>query len=252
MLDFLPYSLEAWQWAAWIALGLAIGLSKAGFNGITTVIVPFTALTFGAKESTGLTLPLLCFADIAAVIYYNRHTEWKYILRLLPWTLTGFVTAILIDRLVPVTAFKYLLGGSIILGLAVMVWNDLRGKDKPAPSAWWFSALFGIAGGFSTTIGNVAGPVMAVFLLSMRLPKNNFVGTSAWFFLIINYLKLPVQIFLWKNITADTLIMDATLIPFILAGLFAGIVLVKKISEPIFRKVIFVLTLISTVFLFIR
>jgi uncharacterized membrane protein YfcA len=248
----LPYyHLFPWQWAAWIALGLCIGFSKAGFTGITTVIVPVIALIFGARESTGLTLPLLCFADVLAAIYYNRHTGWKYILKLLPWTLAGFGLALLVDRMVPVQAFKYLMGGSILAGLAVMVWNDLRGKDKEPPSSWWFSALFGIAGGFSTTIGNIAGPIMSVFLLSMRLPKNSFVGTSAWFFLIVNYLKLPIQIFIWKNITREVLIFDLTLVPAVLLGGIGGIFLVKKISEPVYRRIIEVLTLISTVFLFV-
>jgi uncharacterized membrane protein YfcA len=248
---FVPYDLLPWQWAAWICLGLCIGLSKAGFNGITAVIVPVIALIFGAKESTGLNLPLLCFADILAVCYYNRHTEWKYILKLLPWTLAGFAAAILVDRLVPVRAFKYLMGGSILAGLIVMVWNDRRGNDKPPPSSWWFSALFGIAGGFSTTIGNIAGPIMSVFLLSMRLPKNNFVGTASWFFLIVNYLKLPVQIFFWKNITVQTALFDLTLVPVVVIGAVLGIFLIKKISEPVYRKTIMILTLVSTVLLFI-
>jgi uncharacterized membrane protein YfcA len=251
MLEALPFHLLPWQWAAWIALGLCIGLSKAGFSGITTVVVPFVALIFGARESTGLTLPLLCLADIIAVVYYNRHTEWNFIFKLLPWTLAGFVLALFVDRLVPAQAFKYLMGGCILAGLIVMIWNDMRGRDKPAPSAWWFSALFGMAGGFSTTIGNIAGPIMAVYLLSMRLPKNSFVGTSAWFYLIVNYLKLPIQIFLWKNITWDTVVFDITLVPVIIAGTIGGIFWVKKIPEPVYRTVIVVLTLVSTIFLFI-
>jgi uncharacterized membrane protein YfcA len=246
----LPYDLLPWQWAAWIGLGLCIGLSKAGFSGITAAIVPVIALIFGAKESTGLNLPLLCFADIVAVLYYHRHTEWKYILKLLPWTLAGFAAALVVDRLVPVQAFKYLMGGSILAGLGVMLWNERRGAKGP-PSSWWFSALFGIAGGFSTTIGNIAGPIMSVFLLSMGLPKNSFVGTASWFFLIINYLKLPIQIFLWKNITLETALFDVTLVPVVLAGAVAGIILVKKISEPVYRKTIMILTLVSTIFLFI-
>ncbi|AEF81303.1 sulfite exporter TauE/SafE family protein [Leadbettera azotonutricia] len=240
-----------WKWAAWIVLGLCIGLSKAGFTGITAIIFPIIAIIFGAKASTGLNLPLLCFADVLAVIYYNRHTEWKYIIKLLPWTLAGFGLALWVDTLVPVQAFKYLMGGCILAGLIVMIWNDRRGKDAPAPSSWWFSALFGIAGGFSTTIGNIAGPIMSVFLLSMQLPKNSFVGTSAWFFLIVNYIKLPVQVFLWKNITLDVLALDLTLIPFILIGGIVGVVSIKKISESLYRKVIVVLTLVSTIFLFI-
>lgn len=247
----IPYDLLPWQWAAWIFLGLAIGLTKTGFSGATAVIIPVIALIFGAKESTGLNLPLLCFADLLAVAYYNRHTEWKYVFKLLPWTLAGLALAFFVDKLVPVQAFRYIMGGGILAGLLVMLWTDYRGKDHPPPEAWWFSALFGIAGGFCSTIGNVAGPIMAVFLLSMRLPKNSYVGTTAWFFLIVNYLKLPIQIFLWQNISAKTLLFDLTLVPVVIAGAVLGIVLVKKIPEPVYRKTIMVLTLISTILLFI-
>jgi len=194
---FVPYSLLPWQWAAWICMGLFIGLTKAGFSGITAVIIPIMALIFGAKQSTGINLGLLCFADIVVVLYYHRYTEWKYIFKLLPWTLAGFGVAIFVERLVPVQAFRYLMGGSILAGLLVMIWNDFRGKENPPPSNFWFSALFGVASGFATMIGNVSGGIMAVFLLSMRLPKISYVGTTAWYFLIITYLKLPIQIFVW-------------------------------------------------------
>ena len=248
---FVPYDLLPWQWAVWIVMGLFIGLSKTGFLAITSVTIPLIALIFGAKESTGLILPLLCFADIMAVLYYHRHADWKCILKLLPWSLAGFAVALLVERLVPVQAFKYLIGGSIFAGLIVMIWTDRRSKDKPPPSYWWFSALFGIVGGFASMVGNVAGPIMAVFLLSMRLPKNSFVGTSAWFFIIINYLKLPIMIFFWKNITVKTLLFDLTLVPVIIFGAVLGIFLIKKTPESVYRKTIMILTFISTLFLFI-
>ena len=247
----VPYHLLPWQWAAWIALGICIGLTKTGFSGMTAVLIPIMALIFDPKESTGINLPLLCFADILAVCYYHSHAEWKYILKLLPWSLLGFATALLVDKLIPVQAFKYLLGGSILAGLVVMIWGDFRGKDKPPPSAWWFPVLFGIAGGFCTMIGNAAGPIMAVYMLSMRLPKNRFVGTSAWFFLIVNYLKLPIQILFWKNITVETLLFDLTLVPVVILGAALGIFLVKKVSESVYRKAIVILTLVSTVLLFV-
>ena len=248
---FFPYELLPWQWAAWISLGICIGLTKTGFSGMTAVIVPIMALIFDPKESTGINLPLLCFGDLIAVFYFNRHAEWKYVLRLLPWSLVGFAAALFVDSLVPVNAFKYLIGGSVLAGLAVMIWDELRGKGKPPPQSWWFSALFGIAGGFSTMIGNVAGPILAVFLLSMRLPKNSFVGTTAWYYLIINYIKLPLQILFWHNISVKTLLFDVTLIPVIFVGAAAGILLIKIIPEPVFRKVIIILTFISAALLFV-
>ena len=247
----VPYNLLPWHWAAWIFLGLAIGLTKTGFSGMTAVIIPVIALIFDPKESTGIILPLLCFADLVAVLYYHNNAEWKHILKLLPWSLAGFGAALLAEKIVPVGAFKYLIGGSIIAGLLVMIWDDLRGMDKPLPESLWFHALFGIAGGFATMIGNTAGPILAVFLLAMRLPKNSYVGTTAWFFLIINYLKLPIQFFLWKNISAKTLLFDLTLVPVIIAGAVLGIFLIKKTPEKIYRIILIVMTFVSAVLLFI-
>jgi uncharacterized membrane protein YfcA len=226
-------------------------MSKTGASGLGTVVVPIFAIIFGARPSTGILLPMLCCADLFAVIYYRRSAEWKYIIRLLPWSLTGFAVALLTDRAVPDRGFKILIGICILAGLIVMFWSERKGKDAPVPSAWWFAALFGIMGGFSTMIGNAAGPVMSVFLLSVRLPKKSFVGTAAWFFMIINYLKLPLQYFVWHNITKDTLMFDLTLLPAIAAGAWLGVVFVRKISEKNYRAVVYLLTLASTLLLFL-
>jgi uncharacterized membrane protein YfcA len=242
---FFPYSLEAWQWAGVIFSAVCIGISKTGVNGATAVMIPVLALIFGAKESTGVVLPMLCFADLLAVVHYRRAARWKYIVRLLPWALAGFGIAIFVDKLVPARAFKILIGVCILLGLAVMLWNDLRGKNAPMPGSWWFSAIFGIIGGFSTMIGNAAGPVMSVFLLSTRLPKENFVGTAAWFFIILNYLKIPLQVLVWHNIHIQGLLFGVSMIPFILIGLFLGILIVKLVSEKYYRILVYIMTVAS-------
>ncbi|MDR0553543.1 MAG: sulfite exporter TauE/SafE family protein [Treponema sp.] len=248
---FFPYDLLPWKWIALIFSCLCFGMSKTGINGISTVAVPLFALIFGGKESTGVVLPLLCFADLLAVFYYRRHAEWKYIIRLIPWALAGFGLALLVDALIPPRGFKSLIGICVFAGLVIMFWNDRRGKNAAVPSAWWFSALFGIIGGFTTMIGNAAGPIMSVFLLSVRLPKKSFVGTAAWFFLIVNYLKLPLQIFIWHNINMESLFFDLTMIPAVLVGAVLGIILVKKISERVFRVLVYVMTIGSAALLFL-
>jgi uncharacterized membrane protein YfcA len=252
MIDLLNiYALSAWEWCILIFCGLCIGISKTGINGLGMLYVPILAVIFGAKPSTGILLPMLCCADLFAVAYYRRSAEWKYIVRLLPWALAGFALALLTDHWVSDKNFKLLIGVCILIGLGVMLWNEYRGKDTAVPSAWWFAALFGVAGGFSTMIGNAAGPVMSVFLLSVRLPKKSFVGTAAWFFMIINFLKLPLQYFVWHNISGKTLLFDLTLLPVIAVGAWAGIFFVKKVSEKNYRIIIYVLTLLSTLLLFL-
>jgi uncharacterized membrane protein YfcA len=253
---FFIQEFQSWQIIAVLCSGIFIGMSKTGLNGINTFMVPIMALIFGAKESTGIVLPMLCFADLIAVIWYRRKAEWKHILRLLPWALGGFGIALLVDSLVPARGFRYLIGFCIFAGLGVMVWNDYRnhrgGKDIAVPSGWWFSAIFGLLGGFSTMIGNAAGPIMAIFLLSMRLPKENFVGTAAWFFLIVNYLKIPLQVFFWDNITPRGLLFNVCMIPVIIIGAVFGILVVKWVSEKVYRIMVYVLTILSALLLFIN
>jgi len=248
---FTIFPLSSWEWCVVLICGLCIGISKTGINGLGTIVVPVLALIFGARPSTGILLPMLCLADLFAVSYYRRSAEWKYVIRLLPWSLSGFALALLTDHWIPDKGFKTLIGACILAGLGVMLWNEYRGKNTEIPSSWWFAALFGVMGGFSTMIGNAAGPIMTVFLLSVRLPKNSFVGTTAWFFMIINFLKLPLQYFVWHNISGETLMFNLVMLPSIAAGAWMGIVFVKKISEKNYRIVVYVLTLMSTMMLFL-
>lgn len=224
------------QWGILFLSAFIIGMSKTGIQGLSLISVPLMALAFGAKPSTGLILPILCAADLIAVLYYRRKAEWKYVFKLLPAALAGFVVALFVDKIVPPTEFKHLMGGCLAAIMLVMLWTDRKGKENSLSSHWWFGPLFGLMGGFTTMIGNAAGPVMAIYLLSIRMPKYSFVGTNAWFFLVINYLKIPVQILAWDNITIRSMMLDAYTIPFVLLGGVAGILLVKRLPEKGFRN----------------
>lgn len=98
-------------------------------------------------------------------------------------------------------------------------------------------------------IGNAAGPVMAIYLLSVKMPKYNFVGTNAWFFLVINYLKIPVQVLAWDNITPTSLALDCCTLPFVLLGGILGIALVKRLPEKGFRYFTTAVTCVSVILL---
>ena len=267
---------------------LLIGMAKTGIQGVVMMSVPLMAVAFGAKESTGVILPMLCMADVIAVVYYKRDVDLKCVLRLLPSAVAGLFVAVAVDSFIPARQFKHLMAFCIFIGLATMVLPEIRkfwrkrkarfggygrgngaaagggsvaavsreavresesvGKEaRPAfMDKWWYSVFFGVMGGFTTMIGNAAGGVMSVYLLSMRFDKLAFVGTNAWFFLIINYSKLPLQIFAWDNISAKTLLIDLTALPFIFFGAFVGIWLVKRIPERWYRLLIMAMTFVST------
>ncbi|MFP4090276.1 MAG: sulfite exporter TauE/SafE family protein [Cyclobacteriaceae bacterium] len=250
MLSSILTDITSQQWALLIICGMLIGISKTGIAGAGIMVIPVLAGIFGGRASTGILLPMLVVADIFAVWYYNRHAQWKYLIRLLPWTLAGIAVGVWVGDVVSDTAFRTMMAVIIFICLGLMVWQDLRRQKIKVPEAWWFSAIIGLAGGFATMIGNAAGPIMAVYLLSMHLPKNHYIGTGAWFFLIINVLKLPLHIGIWHTITYDSLMLNASMIPAIALGTGVGIFTIRKIPERAYRLFIIATTGISAFLLF--
>ena len=250
-IDFSHAFDDPLRLASLLACGVVVGMSKTGIQGIMTLAIPIMALVFGGKESTGVVLPMLCFADLIAVIYYRRQAQWLCILKLLPTAVLGFFLAIWADSLIGGAHFKRLMAACIFAGFFVMFFTRKNSPEQNRKifSRWWCAAIFGILGGFTTMIGNAAGPIMAVYLLSMRLPKYAFVGTSAWFFLLVNYLKIPLQIFVWRNITPQTLALDILTIPSILLGAVFGIYFVKYLPEKSYRAFVIFMTIVSTALL---
>ena len=239
------------QWFVISISALSIGMSKTGVQGIMLMIVPLMAMAFGAKESTGVILPMLCMADIIAVAYYKRIADWKVVAKLLPTAILGFFLAIGVDNMIPNGQFRQLMGWTLMLALIVMIWNEIFGKENRWMKKWWYAAIFGLLGGFTTMIGNAAGPVMSVYLLSMRKEKMEYIGINAWFFLVVNLLKVPLQAFVWDNITWDSLQLNLVMLPVIGIGSLIGIRIVKLLPEKIFRRFIQIVTILSVILMII-
>ncbi len=239
------------QWILLVLSAMLIGMSKVGVPGVSMLVVPTLAIIFGGKASTGILLPILMMADVFAVIYYHRHAQWKYLWKLLPFAFVGIGIALWVGKIVNDDWFKNIIAVMVFLSIGLMLWRD-RKKDKTLfPDNWWFAAFMGILGGFATMIGNVAGPIFAIYLLAMHLPKNRFIGTTAWFFLIVNISKFPLHILVWKTINWETLSLDIMLLPAIAVGAFAGIQLIKKISDKFYRTAVIVVTALSAFLLLI-
>ncbi len=238
-------------WALAFTAALVIGLSKAGIKGIAIVNVTLMALAFDAKASTGIVVPLLVVGDIFAVIYYNRHANWWYIARFLPWIIVGILIGVFIGNDLNEFIFKIAMAIIILVSVVMMYWWDRR-KSKNVPTHWAFAGLVGTIAGITTMIGNLGGAFSNIYFLAMRVPKNEFIGTAAWLFLIINLLKMPFHIFVWETVTIETLLFDLKLIPGIIIGIFVGFRLVKLIREDFYRKMILVLTALGAVMILIK
>ena len=239
--------MDTWQFAMIVAAALLVGFSKTGIGGVVMIVVPLLAAVFGGKASTGILLPMLIIGDIFAVTWYHRHGDWAGIRRLLPWTIAGLIAGIGIGNLIDDRLFVLLIGVSVLVCLCILVVLETKGSRVHPPDGTWFFALIGLTAGFCTMIGNVAGPIFSVYLLARRYDKQGFLGTSAWFFMVINLIKLPLQIFFWKNIGVQTLLMSATMIPAILVGAVIGVAVVRRVPEKPFRWLVIGMTFVAVI-----
>ena len=225
-------------------------MSKTGVHGAGMIAVPLLAAIFGGQLSSGVMLPILCLADIMGVWYYHRHASWYHLKKLFPWAALGTVLGALVGGSIDDGTFKVIMAIIIVASVMIMLWLQ-KGSKEDVPDYYWFAALTGIAGGFTSMIGNLAGAAMAVYLLSMRLPKNSFIGTSAWFFMVINWFKVPFHVIGWKTITLNTFLLDIITIPLIGLGAWLGIFIVKNLREQAYRWFIISMTLVAAIFMLV-
>lgn len=237
--------LAPWQWLLGIFSAFMIGIAKTGAPGVGTLIGPLMVLTVGdARLAAAWTLPVLSTADIFAVAYWRRHAEARQLISLIPWVLVGIAGGAaalsLNERIIR------LLIGIIIIGmLLVYLWR----RFSTTPQTSGNPAFYGICAGFATTLANASGPVMNLYLLTKKLPKEKFVATGAWFFFTVNLLKAPV--YAWYHLySRASLIFDLLMVPAVLAGALAGRWLIRHTPQHLFEVFVIALTAISCLLLF--
>ena len=240
------------QWIIGILLSLIVGISKTALPGVGILVVPLMAMIFGGRLSVGATLPLLIFGDIIAVRWYHHHARWENLKGLIPWVMLGILvgTGVLwytgtqggrIDWL------NIIIGGLVLvmlgIGLARQRWGDTL-----VPPSKVGAASTGILAGFATSVSNAAGPIMSIYMTSMLgMSKNEFIGTTAWYFLIFNLTKLPIYWFLSlvlpakPMVNSTTLLFNLAMLPVIIVGAFIGKWLLPRIRQSNFTNIVMIL-----------
>ena len=222
------------QWLLAVVAAMGVGFSKSGFAGVGLFHVIVFAYLLGPRESTGALLPMLIVGDVCAVLFFRQHARWLYVRRILPPALIGIVVGWAMMHRLDDHAFHTVVGG-IVLMLALLQLTRMYRPEwfSEIPHARWFAYSLGFLAGITTMLANAAGPMIALYLLAVSLPKFEFVGTGAWFFLIVNVIKVPFSASLGL-IDGETLVFDATLAPAILVGMLVGRWLVHRISQRLF------------------
>jgi hypothetical protein len=263
--------LEPWQWVLAVAAALLVGVSKTGLAGIGVLFVAIFANILPTRLASGFVLPLLIFGDVVAVASYRLHAQWRYLWRLFPWAAAGVVLGYFAMGRIDDRQARLLIGGIICAMVAMHWWRRWRGAGKTVDGGRrtvddgvqgaasdqlahargykedgagvveeethgvWFAPTMGVLAGFTTLIANAAGPLMALYLLAMRLPKMEFVGTTAVFFLLLNLFKVPFMVNLGL-ITTDSFGMNLALAPAVWLGAWAGRKLLRRLNQKLFEN----------------
>lgn len=222
------------EWILAFLAAASMGISKGGLAGLGLLHVAIFAFLFGARDSTGIVLPMLLVGDICAVTALHQHARWDYVRRMLPPACIGIVLGAWLMRSVNDSMFRPVTGW-IILSLAVL---QLARMQRPrwfggVPHDRWFAWGMGLLAGVTTMLANAAGPIFALYTLAVGLPKFEIVGTSAWFFFIINAFKVPFSLALGL-IHGQTLALNLALAPAIVAGVFGGRWIIVRIPQRTF------------------
>ncbi|KJQ55204.1 sulfite exporter TauE/SafE family protein [Microbacterium sp. SA39] len=247
MPDLLPW--------AWVALGLAaltIGISKTALPGGSILAIALFAAVLPARTSTAAMLLLLMVGDIFALIAYRRHAHWPTLLRLVPAVIAGLLVGFAFLAFAGDGIVRRAIGVILLLMIAVTLWRRWR-QDRtdaaaPAPGGILLAGAYGTLGGFTTMVANAGGPVMSMYFLATRTPVQVFLGTSAWFFAIINLVKVPFLAGLGL-FHGEVLLMDAVLAPLVVIGALAGLRLAKRLDQRLFDRIVIVLTVAGAVYL---
>jgi len=246
------WHLNGWEFAALAFAALLVGFSKTAVSGANTVSLAIFAAVLPAKASTGVLLPILIAGDVLAVLTYRRHAHWPTLWKLFPAVAAGVVAGTLFLVWADDGIVRISIGAILLMMAGVTVWRRRTADAAGEPDAVTTRAgrakarSYGVLGGFTTMVANAGGPVMSMYLLSAGFRKLGFLGTSAFFFLIVNTSKLPFSAGLGL-IDADSLLLDAVLVLFVVPGAFLGRWAVNRINQRLFEQLVIAATVVGGV-----
>ncbi|MEU9956383.1 sulfite exporter TauE/SafE family protein [Streptomyces sp. NPDC050982] len=251
------WHISLWEFAALAAAALLVGFSKTAVSGANTVSLAIFAAVLPARASTGVLLPILIVGDVLAVLTYRRHAHWPTLWKLFPAVAAGVVVGTVFLMWADDQVVRTSIGAILLLMAGVTVWRRRKAEAEEEPDSLATrtgrikARSYGVLGGFTTMVANAGGPVMSMYLLSAGFRKLGFLGTSAFFFLIVNVSKVPFSVGLGL-IDGNSLLLDAALAAFVVPGAFIGKWAVNKINQRLFEQLVIAATVVGGAQLLLR
>lgn len=239
--------VDPFFYAVAIPAVVLVGLAKGGFSGIGVVATPLMALAVGPVTAAAILLPLLIVQDVVGVWAYRKTWDRRILLLMTPPAAVGILMGWALAAMVSSAAVELAVGAVSILFAIQRLWAERAVKAADAirsgPARPWLGALCGMASGFTSQIAHAGGPPFQIYVLPLRLQRDVFVGTSAIFFALVNWMKLPAYVALGQ-FTPQVLWTAAALLPVAIASTWAGVILVRKVPAEGFYKLIYALLIL--------
>jgi uncharacterized membrane protein YfcA len=231
---------------------LLYGFSKTAMPVAGVLAGPLLAAALGATTASGFIMPLLLLGDMFALARYRQHADWRLIIKLVPGVLVGILLTAALFKYVDVHTLGRVIGVLILTSLVLELWRRRNPRtDEDGQPHRLAVGFFGALAGMTTMAANAGGTAMTLYLVNMRVSMLAFMGTFAWFFFIVNALKVPFLVGL-GFLNADTLRADLWFIPVLVGGALLGYAIFKKMNEKVFTNIALVLSAVASIWLIIH
>lgn len=242
-------TLNLFQWLMIALAAFLAGVSKTGITGLNILSVAIAASVLPSRDSVGVVLIMFLAGDAMAIAIYHRTASWPYLRRIFPWAGLGVLVGVVALGRVNNDSARRLIGAILLVLIAAYFIRQrtVNGDDAevlPFVRHPWLVGFTGVLAGFTTMVANASGPIMILYLLALRLPKEVFVGTTAWFFLTLNLFKTPFSIGLGL-INPTSLAVALPVVPFVVAGALLGRFLLRVLDQRRFEQIALLLSLVA-------
>ncbi len=226
---------------------IALGLSKGGFAGAGQMATPLLALVMPPLEAAAIFLPIMIVQDWSAVWVYRRDWDGRILAIMIPGAFVGIALASWLAAYISNAAVRVFIGITSIVFVAYSVYTMLRHATKTAHDGSISAGVFwGVLSGFTSTLCQAGGPPYQVYVLSQKLPKMMFVGTTAVFFAVLNAAKVPPYLALGQ-FSLKGFGTSLALLPLALAANQLGFWLVRRTPQDVFYKITLAIMLVISI-----
>ena len=236
-----------------VALAILLyGFSKTAMPVAGVVAGPMLAAALGPTVAAGFAVPLLILGDLMGLVYFRQHANWRLMLKIVPGVLVGFVITALLFAFASTTLIARVIGMLLLLSVGLELLrrrtDEVREVESTAGVRRLEVGFYGTLTGVTTMAANSGGAALSLYLIKMRVPMLAFMGTSVWFFFILNLIKLPIIIPLGL-ITRESLVSNLLFAPLIIVGALIGIATFRRMNQVWFDRIALALSALASLWL---